>query len=337
MSKIEWTEQTWNPLAGCTEISPGCTNCYAAVMAHRLEAMGQKKYAGTTRKAASGKVTWTGKINLDEAALQDPLKRKKPTTYFVNSMSDLFHEDVPDRFIEDVFCVMAQAHWHTFQVLTKRAERMPRWFKTLECVGLGYDGNARDRGKIMVSGIEYDWPLRNVWIGVSVENQKYADERIPHLLKTPATVRFLSCEPLLGPVDLAAHMNSKKGFFANVDSLECCGKTYPKRGDIDWVIVGGESGHGARPMFSGWVRLIRDQCVRAGVPFFFKQWGEWGIGGANAVCVGDDGICPTGRGLMCTIKDINHNHTLMSRYGKKAAGRILDGREWNYMPKAVRS
>jgi protein gp37 len=209
-------------VGGCTILSPGCTNCYAMRLARRLEAMGQQKYTGTTR-ISGGRAKWNGKIVLDHAALELPLKWKAPKTIFVNSMSDLFHENVPIEFIESVFLTMRRAKHHTFQVLTKRSERL-----------------ADVAGKL-------EWP-ENVWMGVSVESQEYL-ERIDHLRLTGANVKFLSLEPLLGPLD----------------KLDLKG--------IDWAIAGGESGPNARPMDPRWVRSIRDQCTSANVAFHFKQWG----------------------------------------------------------------
>lgn len=210
-SKIEWTESTWNPLTGCTKISPGCKHCYAERMAQRLQAMGLEKYRNGFRLA------------LHPDVLADPLRWEKPQLIFVNSMSDLFHRDVPLDFIQQIFDVMRQAHWHTFQVLTKRAERL------LELDPL------------------IDWPP-NVWMGVSVENSDYI-YRVHLLRQTHAAVKFLSCEPLLGPLP-----------------------NLPLEG-MDWVIVGGESGPKARTIDPSWVREIRDQCQTVRVPFFFKQWG----------------------------------------------------------------
>ena len=233
-SAIEWTESTWNPLTGCTKISPGCKNCYAERMAKRLKAMGQEKYRNGF------------KLTLHPESLDEPLRWKKPQMIFVNSMSDLFHKDVPVEFIRQVFGVMRQAHWHTFQVLTKRAERL-----------LELDA-------------QIDWP-ENVWMGVSVENQDYAF-RIDLLRQTHARVKFLSLEPLLGPLP----------------ALRLKG--------IDWVIVGGESGPKARSIKREWVTEIRDQCLYAGVPFFFKQWG-----GTN----------------------------------KKKTGRLLDGKTWDEWPMPI--
>jgi protein gp37 len=242
-SPIEWTEATWNPVGGCTILSPGCTNCYAMRLASRLEAMGQNKYAGTTRKTG-GRAKWNGRIVLDEKALDIPLRWKLPKTIFVNSMSDLFHEKIPLEFILRVFGIMREARHHTFQVLTKRSERLSQ----------------------IAPGLP--WP-DNVWMGVSVESEEYVS-RIDHLRSTPAYVKFLSLEPLLGPLH-------------NLDL----------RG-IDWTIAGGESGPSARLMSPEWVRSIRDQCLNAGVAFHFKQWG----------------------GVQ-----------------KKQAGRILDGRTWDELPR----
>jgi protein gp37 len=230
-SSIEWTEATWNPLTGCDKVSPGCKNCYAERMALRLQAMGQRNYAGGFALA------------LHEHMLDVPLHWKKPRSVFVNSMSDLFHEDVPIEFIQRVFGVMRRASWHRFQVLTKRSTRLAELAPHI------------------------DWPA-NVWMGVSVERSDYAF-RIDHLRQTGARVRFLSLEPLLGPLD-----------------------TLDLRG-IHWVIVGGESGPGARPIHEDWVISIREQCLAAGVAFFFKQWG-----GVN----------------------------------KKKAGRELQGRAWSQLP-----
>ena len=221
-SAIEWTEATWNPVAGCTIISPGCTNCYAMRLARRLEAMGQPKYAGTTR-VSGGRAKWNGRIKLDRTTLDLPKKWKSGLTIFVNSMSDLFHEDVPTEFIREVFATMAATPQHTYQILSKRAERLA------------------------LLSAELDW-RDNIWLGVSVENTDY-EWRIEYLRQTDAAVKFLSLEPLLGPLD---NLN-----------LE----------GIDWAIAGGESGPNARPMQIEWVRSIRNQCNAEGVAFHFKQWG----------------------------------------------------------------
>lgn len=231
-SAIEWTDSTWNPVTGCNKISPGCKNCYAERMARRLKAMGQANYVNGFE------------LTLHEHMLNHPLEIKKPSVIFVNSMSDLFHEDIPFEFIQRVFAIMREANWHQFQVLTKRSERLTE-----------------------VSS-EIDWP-KNVWMGVSVENERHKF-RINHLGRTDASIKFLSLEPLLGPIpemDLSS---------------------------IDWVITGGESGPKSRPVRIEWFLDIKNQCKKAGIPFFFKQWG-----GVN----------------------------------KKKSGRLLQGRTWDEMPR----
>lgn len=210
MTSIEWTQATWNPVTGCTKVSPGCKHCYAERMARRLHAMGQPRYADGFR------------LTLQDDLVEQPLRWRTPRRIFVNSMSDLLHPDVPEEFIRRVFRTMEKAHWHQFQILTKRPER-------LDALN------------------SFDWPA-NVWMGVSVENEDYI-WRIEHLRAVPAAVRFLSLEPLLGPL-----------------------RALPLAG-IHWVIVGGESGPRARPMDPEWVRQIRSRCLERGVPFFFKQWG----------------------------------------------------------------
>ena len=235
-SAIEWTNATWNPVTGCSKVSSGCLNCYAERMARRLKAMGSLNYANGFQ------------VSLHEHMLSLPLKWRIPRMIFVNSMGDLFHEEVPLRFIKQVFNVMNEASWHRFQVLTKRSQRLAELGPYLE------------------------WGI-NIWIGVTVENLDTM-YRIDHLLSVQAHTRFLSCEPLLGPLP----------------DLDLTG--------IDWVIVGGESGPGARPMEKEWVHEIREACLRYGVPFFFKQWG-----GAN----------------------------------KRKAGRLLDGRTWDEMPEVPTS
>ena len=234
-SKIEWTESTWNPVTGCTKISAGCLNCYAERMAKRLKAIGNDSY----RRGFE--------VSLHPEILAKPLSWKTPQTIFVNSMSDLFHEDIPDEFIASIFDVMKKASWHRFQILTKRSERL-------------FEMNAL-----------LDWP-ENVWMGVTVERSDYA-YRVDHLRQTNARIKFLSLEPLLGEIN-------------NIDLT-----------NIDWVIVGGESGPNARPVAAEWIRDIRNQCIVAEVPFFFKQWG-----GVN----------------------------------KKKAGRLLDNRVWSQMPREKR-
>jgi protein gp37 len=239
MSKIEWTEQTWNPVTGCTKVSPGCKHCYAETMSKRLKAMDAPGYENGFQ------------LSLIPERLSQPLQRRKPTMYFVNSMSDLFQDGVPFEFIDAVMEVIESTPWHTYQILTKRSKRMRQYF-----------------GSRVVPD--------NAWLGVSVEDKQYGKPRIPDLQAIKVKTRFLSIEPLLedlGRIRLAG---------------------------IHWVIVGGESGLGARPMRELWVTRVRDQCERAGVDFFFKQWGAWG----------EDGI----------------------KRSKKANGRKLQGRIWDMIP-----
>ena len=237
-TKIEWSEAVWNPVTGCDQVSPGCANCYVKTFAERWRGVAGHPYERGFD------------LQLRPDRLQAPLSWKKPRTIFVNSMSDLFHPDIPPEYLDRVFATMTEAAQHTFQVLTKRPERA---------------AELADR---------WAWPP-NVWLGVSVENQRWTS-RIEILRTIPAAVRFLSCEPLLAPLDLGGLV------------------------DVDWVIVGGESGAGARPMAAEWARSIRDQCVAAGVAHFFKQWGDFDAAGV--------------------------------RRGKKAAGRTRDGRIWSETP-----
>lgn len=263
---IQWTDATWNPIAGCSKVSDGCKNCYAEKQAASGRLQQFPKYQGTVNEQG----LWTGKINLDEKALLAPLNRKRPTKYFVNSMSDLFHENVPDEWIDKIFAVMALCSQHTFQVLTKRPDRMQEYVASrlyapfyinralyaILNLPIGHQWNPPEwlSNSLQSSTPKPLSPIPNVWLGVSVENQQAADERIPLLLQTPAAVRFLSCEPLLGAVDLSKYIQESQ-----------------PTGAIHLVIAGGESGPGARPMHPDWARSLRDQCQSAGVPFFFKQ------------------------------------------------------------------
>ncbi|MFI6055472.1 phage Gp37/Gp68 family protein [Streptomyces violascens] len=326
---IEWADKTWSPIIGCERLSAGCDQCYAINTAHIRSYNPNPKiataFAGTTKRTSEG-LDWTGKLNLLEDRLAQPLTWKKPARVFVNSMSDLFHDQIAQSWIADIFAVMAAARRHTFQLLTKRHARMrsllndPAWVDQV-------------RGRALGQGLPADawqWPLPNLWLGVSVENQQWADIRIPALLNTPAAVRFLSCEPLLGPVDLkqaARTMGSERGHGLTASYVHAGGCCERQLHGIGWVIVGGESGRNARPMHPDWARSIRDQCTTAGVPFFFKQYGEYAptgylvIGGTTkgTLLIGDP------------VDDLGHRFEL-ARVGKKAAGRELDGREWNELP-----
>lgn len=343
-TSIEWTQnpdgskgKTWNPLRGCSKVSEGCRNCYAVRQAHRFARPGQP-YEGLTRSTDHGP-EWTGKVLLVPHMLDIPLRWKKPERVFVNSMSDLFHPNVPDDFIDQVFAVMALAPQHTFQILTKRPERMLEYLTTTGDP-FGKDRlcdlvpHMEDRGWISPEDAANiappgstlpkwpEWPLLNVWIGVSVENQKEANERIPLLLQTPAAVRFLSCEPLLGPVNLKhiehgfLDFDVLKGTFGGPDDPS----HWEGSEKVDWIIVGGESGPKARPMHPEWVWSLRDQCQEAGVPFFFKQWGEW------APESNFDDYIPA------SLSYVFDDGSEVWRVGKKEAGRLLDGREWNEFP-----
>lgn len=255
---IQWTDATWNPIRGCSRVSEGCRNCYAEVVAARFSGPGQP-YEGLARRTSNGGARWTGKIMFVEKHLDDPLRWRKPSRIFVNSMSDLFHEDVTDEQLDRIFAVMDAARRHTFQVLTKRPARM-----------LAYSELRRA-------------PASNVWLGVSVENQQAADERIPLLLETPAAVRFLSCEPLLGPIDLVPFL------FDEVDGTTMPDYSSPRASNrgLSWVIVGGESGPNARPCDTQWIRDIVDQCQAAGAAPFVKQLGAYPVNGSYAMQLED--------------------------------------------------
>lgn len=313
-SKIEWCDATWNPVRGCTRVSPGCGGpnheggCYAEKVAARFSGAGQP-YEGFAERTPHGG-RWTGKIALIEGRLDLPLRWRRPRRIFVNSMSDLFHEDLPDEVIDRVFAVMAMAPQHTFQVLTKRAARMRGYLAGLTRQEWWKARLREAAGRPMTANNLYpDWPLPNVWLGTSVEDQARADERIPAVLATPAAKRFISAEPLLGPIDARVHLVNQ---FEGPD-LRCvpC---------LDWVIVGGESGPRSRPMRPDWARSLRDQCQAAGVPYFFKQWGEWApIDDQPSEIIEDfDVLGLTADGVY--------------RAGKHAAGRLLDGREWSEFP-----
>lgn len=284
---IEWADAVWNPTTGCDKVSPGCDHCYALTMAKRLKGMGQAKYQNDGDPRTSGPGFG---ITAHEDALTIPLRWRKPRRVFVNSMSDLFHARVPREFVAKVWAVMAATPQHTYQVLTKRPERTPRILGSDKFRLAVKDEFSRLQlaGAVTYRPLVINvWPLSNVWLGTSVENQKYADLRIPALLDTPAAVRWLSCEPLLGPVDLgiddphAGHERDEVAAYQYI-CLTCSTedneveyfRREPGGGGIDWVVVGGESGPGARPMNPDWARSLRDQCTAAGVPFFFKQAGE---------------------------------------------------------------
>lgn len=325
---IEWTNVSWNPVVGCTKVSQGCKNCYAETMHERFNGKGSFR-----------------NINMKPDKLHEPLKWKGPKRCFVNSMSDLFHEDVPFEFIDKVHAVMAIADNITFQVLTKRAQRMKQYYTTpgrTEAIQREMSAIMHQYPKyykrVMTAAMKLiespmQLTIQNLWLGVSVENQDAANGRIPELLQCPAGVRWVSCEPLLGPVILF--------------------------GEIDWVVVGGESGPKARPMHPEWVKLLHEHCKAANVPFFFKQWGEWytrhyKMGNPpkptfimwrdyqhftqklwatkGDACLDRNGkLCEIGGDFMTATYPV----VIMQRVGKKAAGRQLDGVEYSEYPKTV--
>ena len=322
---IEWTDETWNPIRGCSRVSEGCRNCYAETMAGRFSGPG-KPFEGLVT-FGGGRPKWNGQIRFVEEHLLDPLKWKKPRRIFVNSMSDLFHPGVTDEMRDRIIAVMALSPRHTFQCLTKRPERMLAYLN--QSCGRIADmvmRMRRERGDHspvaplphITPGAAW-WPLANVWLGVSVENQAAADERIPLLLQTPAAVRFISAEPLLGAINLCA-IHRPNTDWRTFDSLRKSTLDGRASEHLDWVICGGESGPGARPMHPDWARGLRDDCVAAGVPFFFKHFGEW---------------IPT-LGERHGLKIHEHRQMSdgedMARVGKKAAGHLLDGVEWHQFP-----
>lgn len=279
---IEWTDATWNPTTGCDRVSPGCDHCYAMTLAPRLKAMGSPRYQkdGDPRTSGPG-----FGVSVHPSALDQPLRWTRGRRIFVNSMSDLFHDEISDEFIVRVFAVMALAPQHTFQVLTKRHGRMRSLLNREDFrQNVAHEASERsgeppfDPCPIFHHVLDA-WPLPNVWLGVSAEDQRWANTRINALVNTPAAIRFVSAEPLLGPIE------------------------YDEFPAVDWVIVGGESGRGARPMRADWVRSLRDQCAEVDIAFHFKQWGSH-----------------------------DEHGTPMH---KKAAGRMLDGRTWDEFPQVL--
>lgn len=334
---IEWCDVTWNPVTGCEKVSQGCKNCYAERVFDRM-AQNPKAPMYHGRKFTD--------VVCHPERLNDPLRWKKPRRVFVNSMSDLFHEDVPDEFILRVVDVMRQCQQHTFIILTKRPERMrdftrrcrwsrDRWYDDLPS-RMWLSGNPDARNGFRPFGGAGCTPWPNIWLGVSVEDQATADERIPILLQTPAKVRFVSYEPALGPLKM-------ENWFARYRS-HCSGLRYINKeaagsctdiGGLDWVIAGGESGPNARPPHPDWFRKVRDQCKAANVPFFFKQWGEWAESGYG-FCDHHGKWVHRAGGTFGPIDgemfQPNESAAHMIRVGKKRAGRLLDGVEHNEFP-----
>lgn len=321
-SAIEWTDVTWNPTTGCSKVSQGCKHCYAEVMHKRLSGMGQVKY-----------IDPFSEVNWFYSELKRPAEWKTPRMVFVNSMSDLFHAHVPWRFLDAVFSAMMEHDRHIYQVLTKRPEIMAEYIAARQATTPGWK------------------PGDHIWLGVSVEDQPTANERLPILARIEGIKRFVSCEPLLGPVDITNKGINNGYAVPTSQDNEGRGIEWTDPGDgfigVDWVIVGGESGHGARPMHPHWVQGIRDQCSRAGVPFFFKQWGAWGFvpkGAPGVHAKMQDMYVSTEMGGLYTVGPRGRDYTLwvrpdntctpapnglpigaMVRMGKKKAGALLDG------------
>lgn len=314
-TSIEWTEATWNPILGCTKVSPGCDHCYAERIVERFH--GKGSFAD---------------VRLNEAKLNLPLTWKRPRRVFVNSMSDLFHEGVPDDFIVDVFARMWWSPRHTFQVLTKRHARMRSLMPKVEEALRQIAGDLT----LVDAPTPLTWPLPNVWLGVSVEDQKWADIRIRHLLETPAAVRWLSCEPLLGPLNLQRYL-SGIAYSSTAMGRGVGGQMFTSGPGLDWVVVGGESGPGARPMHPQWLRSLRDQCEAAGVPHFLKQRGEWTWDMTGSECRPPQAwVCTDGRvGDEATAVADGGEWQGIWRVGKKRAGRLLDGELHDAYPAAV--
>jgi protein gp37 len=324
-SAIEWTEATWSPVIGCTKVSQGCKNCYAE---REVE----------TRWSKNPKSIWYGRSFADVlcrpetlAGAKSPLTWKKPRRIFVCPRADLFHDDVPDLFIADVFGVMAATPQHTYQVLTKRPERA-RWLLGGE--GILNFNVAVEECAAMYSDADVVWPLPNVQLGTSIEDQPTADARISELLATPAAVRWVSAEPLLAAIDLGRHLwkccgnlipgHPGDGWMQPPDPPECCLDRV--RTDLHWIVAGGESGANARPMHPAWARTLRDQCAAADVPFLFKQWGEWLSAELDECpCGPPDKQWMWADGATWTKFDGQRGIPLFRRVGKHRAGRLLDG------------
>lgn len=332
-TSISWTEKTWNPVTGCAPVSEGCQNCYAKRMAQRLR--GRCGYPADE----------PFRVTLHPEKLDEPLRMRKPSRIFVCSMGDLFHEDVPGRFINEIWITMINAKKHTFMVLTKRPERLLSWTRTA----------AKAKGW----PVEEIWP-DHVWLGVTAENQARADERVPVLLQVPAAVRLVSVEPMLGPMDIESYLTPPServcsncwqyreadyqeapgtcvdlGVSVQPNAAACGGfedrwvddfeSAREWLGRIDWVICGGETGSGSRPMHPDWVRSLRDQCQIARVPFHFKSWGAWAPNYAG---------CPP-CAFSQLVSDGNDGVLKMWRVGAKQSGRLLDGREWDEYPEVT--
>ncbi|CAL8981560.1 hypothetical protein RHODGE_RHODGE_02815 [Rhodoplanes serenus] len=337
-SKIEWTGRSdWNPIRGCTRVSEGCRNCYAERMAGRFSEPGMWGHGIAERTPAGAR--WTGRVAVQWDRLDLPMRWRKPALIFASSTADWFHAALTLDEIATLYAMAVSAtveHGHTIQILTKRAARMRELLNSDEF----WRVVARRRCDWAWSAFHYDAasPPTRIWLGISAEDQRCADERIPHLLATPAAVRFVSCEPLLGPINLRS-VGGLNAIADRDDRLDhAIGRSPSTDGapvsgsGLDWVIVGGESGPQARPMHPDWARDLRDQCAAAGVPFFFKQWGEWMSSVAGTPLLPDGTSPDPSRWNAADAPGLEW----MVRVGKARAGRRLDGREHNEMPEVMR-
>ena len=345
-SKIEWTDATWNPIRGCSRVSEGCRHCYAERTAARFSGSGQP-YQGLAELISVvwpvemyvnmvhgelkgdppiGKVVaeprWTGDVRFIPEMLDQPLRWKRPRKIFVNSMSDLFHEKVDVRWVDQIVAAMLVTPQHTYQVLTKRPERMRNYLCN---VGARQIEPHMQRLRAGIGRL--DWPWRNIQWGVSVEDQKTADERIPLLLQTPTAVRWVSYEPALGPVDFTRSIPC--GYYCDESVGHVDHGPNGNLGAIDWIVAGGESGPGARQAHPEWFRIARDQCKTAGVPFFFKQWGEWLHASQMNHAFSDPEL---DRLTFKTVCRDTGKGDLFFRVGKKRAGHLLDGKVHQQFP-----
>lgn len=351
-TKIEWTDATWNPITGCDIESPGCIHCYAMTLAGtRLR--NHPSRIGLTQQAANGSHVWTGDVRFNEQWLDQPMRWQRPRMIFVVAHGDLFHPLVPDEWIDKVFAIMARNRQHTYQVLTKRAGRMRE-----------YMTHPKRHARIIETSFSVPlcamescpWPLPHVWMGVSAEDQQRASERIPDLLQTPAAVRWLSLEPLIGPIDLncielPSEYNITRTCSGRISAItrDHEDRYYSAPASVDWVVAGGESGSKARPSHPDWFRSLRDQCVAAGVPFHFKQHGAWAeIDGDkptrtvesdqpsyNSETARCDGFISLDGHFVRSMDDAREDtrYRGLVRVGKKAAGRLLDERTWDEFPR----
>jgi protein gp37 len=367
--KIEWVAElarirgmdskSWNPVIGCSRASEGCRNCYAAATVDRFARKdGTGAYAGLTERDGDGVPRFNGKIDFSEARLMEPLKWRKPAVVFVGDMADLFHPNVTDEMLDRIFAVMALRPDCLFLVLTKRPERM-REYLVKQCKAHNIADCAGNISGQRLSFKLDGFPLPNVWFGVTAESQVAADERVPHLLATPAVRRFVSAEPMLGAINITPYIGHNAhhcrcgwhkteldgSWFAGKFTCHKCGDACSTYDALDWVICGGESGPNARPMHPDWARSLRDQCAAAGAKFFFKPWGEWtphtpvaggDLGGdvraGRVQIVHQTGQSDVEISIATGGRSTIPGSRYMARVGKKAAGRLLDGIEHNEVP-----